>query len=79
MDNITDNVHAMKSVCDDPRTRFLFERLVTHLHDFTRETRLSTAEWETAIRFPTDCGKICSGTRQHLILLSDVLGLFFTD
>ena len=75
IDNITDNVNAINSGCQDPRTRFLFERLVAHLHDFARETRLSTAEWETAIRFLTECGKICSDTRQKLILLSDVLGL----
>ncbi|CAI6299750.1 unnamed protein product [Periconia digitata] len=75
IDNITDNVHAINSGCQDPRTKFLFERLVTHLHDFARETRLSTAEWETAIGFLKDCGKISSDTRQELILLSDVLGL----
>jgi protocatechuate 3,4-dioxygenase beta subunit len=75
MENITENVHAINSGCQDPRVRFLFERLVTHLHDFARETQLSTAEWENAIRFLTDCGKLCSDTRQELILLSDVLGL----
>jgi protocatechuate 3,4-dioxygenase beta subunit len=75
IENITNNVHAINSGCQDPRVSFLFERLVAHLHDFARETRLSTAEWEIAIRFLTDCGKICSDTRQELILLSDVLGL----
>lgn len=75
IENITENVHAINSGCQDARTRFLFERLVTHLHDFARETRLSTNEWETAIRFLTECGKISSDTRQELILLSDVLGL----
>ncbi|KAL9568897.1 hypothetical protein ACKAV7_006962 [Fusarium commune] len=74
-ENITENVVAINSDCQDPRTRFLFERLVHHLHDFARETRLSTAEWEKAVQFLTRTGKICSDTRQEFILLSDVLGL----
>jgi protocatechuate 3,4-dioxygenase beta subunit len=75
IDNITENVHAINSRCEDARTRFLFERLVTHLHDFARETRLSTAEWERSIKFLTQVGQICTDVRQEFILLSDVLGL----
>ncbi|CAM1508642.1 Fc.00g054900.m01.CDS01 [Cosmosporella sp. VM-42] len=75
IDNITENVNAINSNCDNPRMRFLLERLVTHLHDFARETRLKTTEWEAAIQFLTDVGKICSDVRQEFILLSDVLGL----
>lgn len=74
-DNITDNVVAINSTCQDPRTRFLFERLAHHLHDFARETRLTTPEWMTAIQFLTRTGQICTETRQEFILLSDVLGL----
>lgn len=75
IENITDNVHAINSKCEDPRTRFLFERLVNHLHNFARETRLSTTEWETAIQFLVDVGKISTDIRHEFILLSDVLGL----
>lgn len=74
-ENITENVVAINSTCNDPRTRFIFERLAHHLHDFARETRLSTAEWEAAIQFLTKTGKICTDTRQEFILLSDILGL----
>ncbi|KAI6774755.1 hypothetical protein HG530_001513 [Fusarium avenaceum] len=74
-DNITENVVAINSTCQDPRTRFLFERLAHHLHDFAREARLTTPEWMTAIQFLTRTGQICSETRQEFILLSDVLGL----
>ncbi|KAK0376908.1 hypothetical protein CLIM01_05754 [Colletotrichum limetticola] len=73
--NITENVHDINSKCADIRTRFLLEKLVTHLHDFARETNLSTAEWETAIAFLTDVGKTCTSVRQEFVLLSDVLGL----
>ncbi|KAI9159178.1 putative cathecol 1,2 dioxygenase [Paramyrothecium foliicola] len=74
-ENITENVHAINSSCEDPRLRFLLERLVTHMHDFARETRLTTAEWEKAILFLTQVGKKCTDVRQEFILLSDVLGL----
>lgn len=53
IDNITENVHAINSRCDDPRMRFLFEKLVSYVHDFARETRLITSEWEAAIKFLT--------------------------
>ncbi|KAG2419165.1 hypothetical protein HFD88_002270 [Aspergillus terreus] len=75
IDNITKNVQAINSQCKDPRTRFLFERLVAHLHDFARETRLSTSEWETALSYLVDVGKISTDVRHEFILLSDVLGL----
>lgn len=74
-DNITDNVHAINSSCSDPRLRFLLERLVVHLHDFARETRLSIPEWEAAIKFLLAVAAISSDVRQEFILLSDVLGL----
>ena len=73
--NITDNVHAINSRCEDARMKFLFERLTTHLHDFARETRLSISEWEASIKFLVDVGKISTDVRHEFILLSDVLGL----
>ena len=45
IDNITDNVIKINSNCPDPRLKYILERLVHHLHDFARETRLSTTEW----------------------------------
>ncbi|WP_217555410.1 intradiol ring-cleavage dioxygenase [Streptomyces sp. GbtcB6] len=60
---------------DDPRLRELLTSLIRHLHAFTRETRLTQREWETAIAFLTETGQTCTDTRQEFILLSDVLGL----
>lgn len=48
---------------------------MTHLHDFARETRLSTTEWMAGIQFLTATGQICTDVRQEFILLSDILGL----
>ena len=75
VDNITAHTIQTNSSCPDPRTRYIFERLVTHLHDFARETRLSTPEWTAAITFLTQTGQKCTSTRQEFILLSDILGL----
>lgn len=74
-DNITDNVILINSPNPNPRFRYVLERLVTHLHDFARETRLSTTEWMAGIQFLTSVGQMCSDTRQEFILLSDILGL----
>ncbi|CAG8407686.1 unnamed protein product [Penicillium salamii] len=75
VDNITDNVITINSLCEDERMKYILERLVTHLHDFARETRLSSDEWMTGLRFLTEVGQICTDVRQEYILLSDVLGL----
>ena len=60
--------------CGSPRLRQLMQALVSHLHAFVRETRLTTREWEEAIAFLTACGHITDDRRQEFILLSDVLG-----
>ncbi|KAJ6038228.1 uncharacterized protein N7446_005041 [Penicillium canescens] len=73
--NITENVIRTNSLCKDVRMKFMLERLVTHLHDFASETRLSSDEWMTGLRFLTEVGQITTEVRQEYILLSDVLGL----
>jgi hypothetical protein len=64
IDNITDNVIAINSNNPDPRFKYILERLVVHLHDFARETRLSTQEWMAGIQFLTKTGQICTDVRQ---------------
>lgn len=59
----------------DPRLMFVLERLVSHLHDFARETGLSHAEWHKGIELLTKAGEISSPERNEFILMSDVLGL----
>ncbi|KAI1328194.1 dioxygenase [Xylariaceae sp. FL0255] len=75
IDNITPNAIRINSQGDDKRLTYLMSRLITHLHDFARETRLSTDEWMAAIKFLVGCGQISNEVRQEFILLSDVLGL----
>ncbi|KAI1343519.1 dioxygenase [Xylariaceae sp. FL0016] len=75
IDNITPNTVRINSQCKDERLTYLMERLVTHLHDFARETRLSTDEWMTALNFLVGTGQITTDVRHEFILLSDILGL----
>jgi hydroxyquinol 1,2-dioxygenase len=72
--NVTEKVITsfhMKSA----RETQLLTALITHLHAFARETRLTHAEWAEAIGFLFRCGQISSDKRDEFMLLSDVLGL----
>ena len=73
--NITQAVIGRLTNCDNPRLKELLTSLVTHLHDFVRETRLTEEEWMQGIQFLTDTGHTCTGQRQEFILLSDTLGV----
>lgn len=68
IDNITENTNLINSQSDNPRLTYLMTRLVTHLHDFARETRLSTDEWMAALNFLVKCGQISSHVRHVRIL-----------
>lgn len=63
-ENITDNVKAINNQCSDPRLKYILERLVQHVHDFARETRLSQEEWMKGIHFLTAVGQMCTDVRQ---------------
>lgn len=59
----------------DVRLRSLLEGIVSHLHDFVRESRPTVEEWKAAIEFLTATGQMCDEVRQEFVLLSDVLGV----
>jgi hydroxyquinol 1,2-dioxygenase len=73
--SITEAAQRTFDDCPDERTRELFVALVRHLHDFTREVRLTGDEWFTAMDFLVRVGRISTETRQEYVLLSDILGL----
>ena len=72
---ITDAVLQSTAATPDPRLKQIMGALVTHLHDFVREVKLTEAEWKAGIDFLTATGQACSDTRQEFILLSDTLGV----
>jgi hypothetical protein len=73
MDNITDNVIAFCSQGRDPRAKFVFERLISHIHDFARETRLSTDEWREGLDWLEACGQISNQNRKVCIVENRLL------
>ena len=73
--SITAAVIDRLSAWGDPRFKRVMTSLITHLHDFVREVKLTEAEWLRAIQFLTEVGKACTDKRQEFILLSDTLGV----
>ena len=59
----------------NPRLKEIMTALVTHLHDFVRDVKLTEDEWQAGIAFLTETGQKCNATRQEFILLSDTLGV----
>lgn len=73
-EDLTRNVLLSFDDCQNPRLKQLMQSLVTHLHAFIRDVRLSEEEWNAAIAFLTGVGHITDDRRQEFVLLSDVLG-----
>ena len=73
-DGILANVLASFDNCADPRRRELMRGVVTHLHAFLRDVRLTEDEWSAGIAFLTAVGHMSNERRQEFILLSDTLG-----
>ncbi len=74
-DTITEAVLARFAATPNPRLKEIVNSLVTHLHDFARDVKLTEDEWMKGIQFLTATGQKCDAKRQEYILLSDVLGL----
>jgi Catechol dioxygenase N terminus len=58
----------------DPRVGQLASSLITHLHDFIRENRVTWDEWMAGLAFLTRVGHWTSETRNESILMSDTSG-----
>ena len=72
--DLVDAVVASFADTSDARLKQVLQALVTHLHAFLRETRLTEEEWRRGIDFLTAAGQITDDRRQEFVLLSDVLG-----
>jgi len=73
-DDLVQTVLASFAGAKDARLKELLEGIVTHLHAFLRDVRLTEDEWKQAIDFLTAVGHITDDRRQEFILLSDTLG-----
>ncbi len=73
-DDVVTRVLQSFDGCDDPRLLQLMRGVVTHLHAFLRDVRLTDEEWGAAVAFLTEVGHLSDERRQEFILLSDTLG-----
>jgi len=74
-EGITQNALTLNNGAFSPRFKVIMDGVVKHLHQFVRETNITTEEWMTCIEFLTRTGQTCTPLRQETILLSDVLGV----
>jgi len=72
---ITSNLQKLTELVPNPRHKFVFQQLITHMHAFFNETSITTEEWMNAIQFLTRVGQECTPIRQESILLSDIMGI----
>jgi protocatechuate 3,4-dioxygenase beta subunit len=72
---LTGHVQDAYDETPDPRLREILTSLISHLHAFATETKLTPQEWLAGLEFLTATGQKCDSQRQEFILLSDVLGL----
>jgi protocatechuate 3,4-dioxygenase beta subunit len=70
---ITSNILKLTELTPDPRVKFIFQILLTKLHEFVNETRITPEEWMTAIEFLTRTGQTSAPSREFA-LISNVLG-----
>ena len=80
-ENITENVKWVNEAKDKPRLSYVMERLVTHLHDFARETRCVIEETPLpSFSFMmSGIPMTTSSTRSSLVLIHEVFRFHYTD
>lgn len=54
IDNLTPHVIKLSSNIENERLKFVFAKLIQYSHDFVRDTKLTTAEWEAAWQYLTE-------------------------
>lgn len=59
----------------DPRLREIMTSFVHHIHDFARETQLTTDEWMQGVQMINWAGQMSTDRRNEGQLLCDVIGL----
>src|SRR4030095_7257351 len=59
----------------DPRLREIMTSLVTHLHAFIRDTRLTEAEFRQATAILAEIGRLTTDTHNEFVLMSGSLGV----
>jgi catechol 1,2-dioxygenase len=75
LDEVTSDAVAAMKGADNPRFREIMVALVTHLHAFVREVRLTEVEFREAAAILEEMGKLTSDTHNELVLMAGSLGV----
>lgn len=73
--DVTRAALATMAQTPDPRLREIMVSLVTHLHGFVRDVRLTEAELRDACALLNELGKLSSDTRNEAVLMAGSLGV----
>jgi hypothetical protein len=68
IDNLTPHVIKLSSNIESERLKFVFAKLIQYSHDFVRDTKLTTAEWEAAWQYLTEVRDKRANLSLHLKL-----------
>ena len=72
---VTPAVLKVMEQTNDPRLREIMTSLITHLHGFIRETRLTEAEFQQATRILNTMGQQTNERHNEFVLMSGSLGV----
>lgn len=74
-EDVTRDALAVMGRTPDPRLREIMVSLVSHLHAFVRETRLTEEEFRDATAILNEMGKLTSDTHNEMVLMAGSLGV----
>ncbi len=73
--DVTEAVLRVMEQTSDPRLREIMVLLVTHLHAFVREVRLSEEEFGTAAAIISELGQLTTDDHNEMVLMAGSLGV----
>lgn len=74
-EDVTRDALAVMERTPDPRLREIMVALVSHLHAFVRDTRLTEAEFREATALMNEMGKLTSDSHNEMVLMAGSLGV----
>ncbi|HRK18954.1 MAG TPA: dioxygenase [Hyphomicrobiaceae bacterium] len=74
-EDVTRAALAVMGRTPDPRLREIMVALVTHLHAFVRETRLTEVEFREATAVLNEMGKLTTESHNEMVLMAGSLGV----
>jgi catechol 1,2-dioxygenase len=75
LDAVTPAVFRVMEQTTDPRLREIMASLITHLHGFVRDVRLTEAEFQKATRLLNTMGQQTTDKHNEFVLMAGSLGV----